>query len=229
MYMASAIFYTIELIGKQNVAERIVILRFTKPTGFSFVPGQFVQVRVPDGDALLLRSYSLSSTPVDPYLELCVKILSGGKASALLDSLQIGEQIEISEPRGFFVIQPEHAKRKIFIATGTGIAPIMSMIEGSHGSEGTTTLLFGVRTEEDLFWTERFEKIKHNQSGFDSAVTLSQPSSGWTGKKGRVTEHLPIELSAEYYICGNAEMVKDVRHLLLADGVNTKSIHLEIF
>lgn len=227
--MAVPIFQTIKLIGKETVARQIVILRFTKPAGFSFVPGQFVQVRVSEGDQFVLRSYSLSSTPNDPYLELCVKILPGGKASALFNGLKIDEAVAISEARGFFVVKPEHAKRKIFIATSTGITPIISMIEGNTGAGEMATLVFGVRTEEDLFWVERFKKVKQKQTNFEHIITLSQPSLNWTGKKGRVTAYLPIEASGEYYICGNADMVKDVRQILLIKGVNTKSIHLEIF
>lgn len=227
--MAIPIFQTVKFIEKQTVARQIVILRFTKPTGFSFIPGQFVQVRVPEGDQFVLRSYSLSSTPNDPYLELCVKILPGGKASALFASLRVGETVAISAARGFFVVKPEHARRKIFIATGTGIAPVISMIEGSTEVDQVATLVFGARNEEDLFWVERLEKIKQRQAHFEYTIALSQPSLSWPGKQGRVTAYLPIETSGEYYLCGSADMVKDVRQVLLAQGVNTKSIHLEIF
>lgn len=227
--MAVSVFQTVKLIAKQTPARQIVILRFTKPAGFSFAPGQFVQVRLPEGEKFAERSFSLSSIPGDGYLELCVKILPGGLASAFFERISPGEAIELSGARGFFVVKPSPARRKIFVATGAGIAPVMSMIRGGLRPDDAATLLFGVRSEEDLFWTERFERIKRDRAHFDYAVILSQPGPEWTGKKGRVTAHLSVDLSADYYLCGGAEMVRDVRRILLAQGMNTKSIHLEIF
>jgi len=227
--MAAPIFQTVQLIAKQTVARQIVILRFTKPVGFSFAPGQFVQVRVPEGEKFVLRSYSLSSIPNDNYLELCVKILPGGKASALFAGLPVGGEVAISAARGFFVVKPEHAKQKIFIATGAGIAPVMSMIRGSLATNDQAALLLGVRSEEDLFWVERLEAVKQSRPRFEFVITLTQPGSSWVGKQGRVTAHLPISARGEYYICGSADMVEDVRRILLVQGMNTKSIHIEIF
>lgn len=228
--MSESIFYSVKLLEKQTVAESIVVLRFAKPVGFSFVPGQFVQVRAPDVDGFALRSYSISSSPNDPYVELCVKILPGGKASYLFDNLMPGESIEVSNAKGFFVVKPEDKAPKFFIATGTGIAPVLPMVAGVISGGGMVKLLFGVRSETDMFWVERFESLKKSNSNFDFAITLSQPSLGWMGLKGRVTDHVSaIDLDASYYLCGSADMVKDVRAILIAGGLSTKSIHLEIF
>lgn len=227
--MVAPTFYTISLIEKESPARQIVVLRFSKPEVFTFAAGQFVQVRVPEGEKFVLRSYSISSTPNDPYLELCVKILPEGKASALFDGLKIGESVEISAPRGVFVVKPDHHNRKVFVATGTGIAPVVSMLLENAPNAGARELLFGVRSQADLFWQERFAALASRDSNFHYAITLSRPEGEWNGLTGRVIDHVSVDTAADYYICGNVDMVKDVRAKLLAGGVNTKSIHLEIF
>jgi NAD(P)H-flavin reductase len=92
-------------------------------------------------------------------------------------------------------------------------------------------LVFGLRNEQDIFWDTEFTELTNKFNLFNYTLTLSQPSSAWQGKKGRVTEYVESLLAenARYYICGSVEMVKDVRKLLVDAGVNTKSIHFEIY
>lgn len=250
--MAERIFHTTQLLSKTVVADQVIVLQFVKPEGFQFQPGQFLQFRVPEGEGFVLRSYSISSAPHDLYLEFCIKILEAGKGSTFFSQLKVGHSAQVSDPRGLFTVKPEHLSSKVFIATGTGLAPVMSMITSlaykqvsqpvhtlqSSGVSGTTIektalmvrldhleLLFGVRTEADLFWIDRFENIpalKHR-------ATISRPVGSWDGLVGRVTDHLTPDVSAEYYICGNLEMVKDIRSALTAAGVPLKQIHFEIF
>ena len=93
-------------------------------------------------------------------------------------------------------------------------------------------LLFGVRSEEDIFWIDRLEALKQLSPLFDYQVTLSQPKAdgGWSGLRGRVTEHLLHHLvSHKFYLCGSAAMVKDVRDVLLKNGIAGEQIHFEVF
>jgi ferredoxin-NADP reductase len=152
-----------------------------------------------------------------------------------LSALEIGESAVVQGPEGHFVCKDEHAKHKIFIATGTGLAPIMSMVPDQlrTGGEGAQVhVLFGVRNEADLFWIDRFDRLQKLYPYFSHQITLSQPDqpTGWQGLTGRVTTHVPHHhLEAEYYLCGSLEMVKDVRKILVEKGVPMKQIHFEIF
>lgn len=228
--MAEQAFFPIQLLTKQTIAKDIVQLRFTKPADFAFIAGQFVQFQIPEGEKYLLRSYSITSTPDDKHLEFCVKILPDGKASLFFDQMVFGNTAMISTAKGRFVC--DTVGPNYFIATGTGLAPVMAMINqiakiATAVVPGANHVLFGVRHEEDLFWMDRFELLQKQYIA--SAITLSQPAASWAGLKGRVTEHVVPDLSGHYYLCGSLEMVKDVRAKLSAAGVGAKNIHFEIF
>jgi ferredoxin-NADP reductase len=225
--MIESKFFTVRLLKKQIIAQNIWELQFEKPAGFVFKAGQFVQFRILNSDEVVLRSYSISSAPTANYLEFCIKYLPDGKASHFFDTLGIGHTATFSEPKGLFALPKEIEVKKHFIATGTGFAPIMAMLEDNV--LGESNLLFGVRTEEDLFWLERLNKLKEKKADFIYRLTLSRPSENWTGLKGRVSDYLEFDLGAHYFICGNVEMVKDVRGWLLGKGLNTKNMHFEIF
>src|SRR3954468_16595048 len=120
--MAEQQFTTIKLTHKITIATDVIELRFERPTNFVFKAGQFVQFRVFEGATSILRSYSISSTPAAPYLEFFVKIVPDGKASQFFAKLNVGEMAEIGMPKGVFVVS-ESDRPKIFVVTGTGLAP----------------------------------------------------------------------------------------------------------
>lgn len=229
--MPGQTFYSVTLLAKAVLAKDIFELRFTKPVGFDFVAGQFVQFRVPDGEKFVLRSYSISSISTDPYLEFCIKVLPDGKASAWFAHMAVGSTAELGVPRGMFVVDQATEAPSYYIATGTGMAPVMSMVTTAAAADrlATAEVLFGVRSEEDLFWVDRLRSLETDGNPLRVHITLSRPSESWDGLRGRVTDHVKIDSTGHYYICGNIEMVKDIRAKLLAGGVPTKHIHFEIF
>lgn len=220
----------IELTHKLYLTPNIVELRFTKPEGFTYLPGQFIQTYIPTTTPPTVRSYSVSSLPHQDYLELCIKILPGGIASAFFAGLQVGEKVDVTGPNGRFTLAGEDTSRA-FVATGTGFAPVIALAESAAKiSPEKVMVLFGVRNEADIFWANRLETLKNLYGNFDYAITLSQPSENWVGKRGRVTEHvLEVSGSSAYYLCGSLEMVKEVRGNLIKNNVINKNIHFEIF
>lgn len=226
--------YSIPLLEKLPIARDLLQLRFQKPDGFSFLAGQFVQFLIPFEGRFLLRSYSISSSPDEPFLEFCVKLLPDGKASGHFLSMNEGGAVAMRGPNGRFILQ-SNSNGSYFIATGAGLAPVMSMIshkmaKDKNGHE--IRLLFGVRTEEDVFWIDRLEACAAENPMFSYALTLSQPKpdGGWKGLRGRVTEHILHHLvDHHFYLCGNAAMIKDVRGMLLENGIEPAKILFEIF
>ncbi len=220
----------LELIHKVYLTTNIVELRFAKPEGFTYLPGQFIQTYIPTTTPPTVRSYSISSLPHQDYLELCIKILPGGIASVFFAGLQVGEKVDMTGPNGRFTLANEDTGRA-FVATGTGLAPVIALAESAakHRPE-KVMVLFGVRNETDVFWANRLEELKNLYGNFDYAITLSQPSENWTGKHGRVTEHM-LELNgfSAYYLCGSLEMVKEARSFLIKNNIINKNIHFEIF
>ncbi len=232
---ASAPLFSLTLTHKAVIARDVIEMRFAKPPNLVFRAGQFLQFHIPTETGVLLRSYSIASPSAESYIDLCVKLLPEGRASQFFAKLQHGDVVKAQGPEGHFVCKEEHAPHKIFIATGSGLAPMAAMIPDELTRRvpgGSVQLIFGVRSEADIFWAERWEKLAQTDSLFTYSITLSRPDqpTGWQGLVGRVTEHVPHHhLEAEYYLCGSLEMVKDVRKILVDKGVPTKQIHFEIF
>jgi len=126
-------------------------------------------------------------------------------------------------------------KRKVFVATGTGIAPFYSMIAAylKEGGAAEVDLYWGLRHEEDIFWQKEFEQLSRTHPNFRFVLTLSQPSDTWQGKRGHVGDHLFAEeknlSGSDFYLCGNKDMVADMRAKLTAAGVPDMQVKFELF
>ncbi len=225
--------YVTRLLRKNYLTKDVLELMFEKPDGFEYRAGQFVQWEIPSGDKSVFRSYSLSSSPEDHFLQFCLKLLPAGKASSLAASIAAGSELRFHGPMGNFT---NTQKRPLyFVATSAGIAPIISIIrdELEHKkTEAEVRLLFGVRSEDDIFWQDRLEDLKSRFNNFTFHITLSQPKpdNGWGGLRGHVTNHILHHLvNHNFYLCGNAAMVKDVRQALIKNSISQEQIHFEIF
>jgi len=224
--------YKTNIISKKELTGNVLEIRLNKPQNFDFSAGQFIQLHANDGAKAVLRSYSLSSTPKDIDIELCVKIYETGVASQLLKKTPEGGEISFRGPAGRFTHDATNEKL-LFIATGVGLAPIMGMIRDeleNKKNQNNIHLVFGVRYEKDIFWTNRLDELQKKYQNFTYSITLSQPEDSWSGLRGRVTEHLPADTSDLHaFLCGSAEMVKTVREMLMTQGTGVQKIHFEIF
>jgi ferredoxin-NADP reductase len=224
--------YTTVLQRKIMIAKDVLELEFEKPTTFTFKAGQFVQFFIPDGMQYVLRSYSIASPPGEEGLEFCVKLLPTGKGSDFFREVAKGTPARFQGPNGKFIIENYLDESILFIATGVGLSPMMSMLKDClTKTRKKIQLFFGVRSQQDIFWLERLNELKNRFAHFDFTLTLSQPEGEWNGVVGRVTPLVSL-LDAEfeqYYVCGSLQMVKDVRTLLLAKHIESQRIHIEIF
>jgi ferredoxin-NADP reductase len=218
--------------SKTQLTADVIELRLSRPVDFDYSAGQFIQFLVSDAEPRVRRSYSLSSTPAHPYLELCIKLIPGGIGSTHIGNKSVGDTFDFIGPQGKFVVNTPSSIT--CIATGVGLAPIMGIIEDELTNKKNTApinLLFGVRNETDIFWLDRLETLARDYANFHYILTLSQPSSSWQSHHGRVTAHLPgvSNLEQQFYLCGSLDMVKDVKHHLTTIGVPAPNVHFEIF
>lgn len=210
------------LIKKEDLTPTVKSYTFEPEQPLDFKPGQFVMLKQIDAEQKLSRAFSIVSAPESSNLVFLMKHNPLGHVSGFLATADLGAQIETGAAVGRFILNPTDTDR-VFIATGTGLAPIASFVALASSVPHTT--LFGVRTESDLFWTDKLPK--------DSLITLSQPSEKWTGLSGRVTAHTATLIKqhphAAWYMCGNPDMVKEVRAQLIDAGIQTSAIHFEIY
>jgi CDP-4-dehydro-6-deoxyglucose reductase len=203
------IFINAKFLKCRNISKGIwnVFLKIPN-SDFKFIPGQYVSIKMTDANGDFLRSYSIVSFK-NNILELCIKFNENSKGQAFFNKLSQDQSVSLTEGKGIFLLQ-KNKNQKIFIATGTGLAPIIAMLENAdtENSNCEKTLIIGVREKEEIFYYERSKNI----SNLKLIYTLSRPSSDWNGEKGRVNEHFPklnLTNETEIYICGNPDMVND--------------------
>jgi benzoate/toluate 1,2-dioxygenase reductase component len=195
--------YRSRITGRRRISDRAFEMLFERPADFNFRPGQ--RIRLAHGG--IERDYSLISAPEDPELAVCIRLVENGALSPLLSAAALGTRIDLSGPDGYFVLLPSPRKR-VFIATGTGIAPFVSMVRA--GAAGFI-LLHGVRSAADLYYRKLLRKASASyvpclSGGPDPPPDL--PSAF----RGRVTEYLSEVLPAgayDFYICGRGDMIRE--------------------
>jgi CDP-4-dehydro-6-deoxyglucose reductase len=202
------------------------------PRPFGFTAGQFISLYLPRDGAEDNRAYSVASAPQPNRFDLCLNRVPGGYFSNYLCDLAPGAGVEFEGPFGFFVLR--HPLRdSLFIATGTGIAPIRGMLQElfACGTDRNVWLLFGVRYPNTILYRDEFEALAARHPNFHFLPTLSRAPADWPGLRGHVQEHLD-SLLAEHpgldaYLCGLKAMVDDVHQRLKARGFDRKQIRYE--
>ncbi len=207
-----------------------------EPTSsLQFIAGQFVMIDVPDSHTTVQRAFSFAHSPNDSKnVVWYVKILEGGIASAFFKQCKNGDSVVFHEPQGHMLLPVMLPDTLIFIATSTGIAPYFSMLHelARNHPQQHIQLLFGCREESDLFVQNELKQFQKLLPHLSVLYTLSSPSSTWSGLTGRVYEHLYLLATSpqsSMYLCGNKQMIIDVRTSLIKNNYNPKSIKFEIF
>ena len=212
---------------------------FIENPEFDFHPGQYMIFRIPHPGQAIHRSYSISTPPSDKsHFEICVRSVAGGHGSNYIHRLRTGNQLEVEGPFGDFVLQENSKKQILMIATGTGMAPIKSMLMHllDKKSSRKVRLFFGNRHETDLFYTDLFRGLKANYPEFEYDMILSSPNPNkWSGYIGRVTDLIEQKISdkdsenTEVYLCGGRKMIEDCKQILEEKKFPDASIHFENF
>ncbi len=196
------------IIEKKMVSSIVMEVRL-RTKDMAFNPGQFVTIRFKDDVGFFNRAYSIVELK-DGILTLAVTLLTGGRGSSFITGYEVGSQVEVTEPKGDFYLQ-DTPNPKVFVGTGTGLAPLIAMMERCPAAK--KTLYFGQRKEKDLFYLERMAKIPN----LTVYTCLDFADDDWTGLRGRVTEHFlnyPLTRDTEIYTCGSDPMMKGLEEIL---------------
>lgn len=233
--------YTVSCTQKKLIAPNVYELKFSKPEGFDFVPGQFILFDVPlitDLQDLQARAYSIASTPQDEELLFAIKLVPNGRASMWVENhMDAGSQIVMKGPFGAFTLNQETKKNYLFIATGTGVAPMYSQIKWALETANDTRkmdLVFGVLTEEDLFWEAEFRALEDAYPNFTAHASYLKGGADWHGNSGSVQERVESMIDdfsqVSVYLCGAPDIVKEMKERCLTEWqVPKDDLHQEAF
>jgi ferredoxin-NADP reductase/MOSC domain-containing protein YiiM len=206
------------------------------------LPGQFVVLRIrttPDSSPLL-RSYSLSNAPSKDHYRVSVKEeMHGAVSQYLKNKVRVGGVLEVSAPRGNFILQQDNDP-VVFLSAGVGATPVLAMLH-ALASAGTTRpvwWLFGARDRDDHPFAAEVHTLLSKLPNAKRYVKYSQPGREDTlgldfDAPGRLTisdiASLQIPDRANFYMCGPTGFMEDLKSGLLARGVGVSRIHSEVF
>lgn len=229
------------LFSKTEVAPDVFHLFLYIPgEGLHFTPGQYIILTVPASPAPLKRLYSLAGSNTDKnILELLIKLVPDGAASSYIRSLNVGSSLEVSGPAGLFSLQKTPAK-KIFMATGTGFAPIRSFLRSCDLQKSGGSLYWGVKNLSETYLFDELLALKEKQSTFSFTYCLSQQPTFDIIPADLLqyyrAGHIDVVWSSqtplinpedEYYLCGSRTVIEALRLLLLSRGVSKSKLFFE--
>jgi len=204
---------------------------------FTYRAGQAAYLQPAGADKR--RPYSIASAPEETaqhdQLEFLVQIDATGASGLLPDLIRPGTLATVDGPLGSFVFPTEHPVEQsfLFIAGGTGIAPLRSMLWHTLLAErpGRIGLVYSVRSPEELAYRQEFEKLdRQGRVTFRHTVTRSV-SDGWTGRQGRIDAASLKDMvdpgNTLCFVCGPPALVGDIRPRLNALGVKDEQIRIE--
>ena len=233
--------FTARLSEARMLTEKIWLGKFelVQPNKIDFLAGQYLLLDVPGTPQK--RSYSIASSPdMTTGVEVMVDLSPHGPGTQYLEGLKAGEEVKFYAPAGEFVQPGEETQirkeeeRLVFVATGTGLAPLRSMyldLLQTKQDKRPMKVFWGLRNELDICFLEELRELASAFPYFSFEIVLSQASPEWTLKTGHVTKHVLADMTERtgYYLCGNPHMIVDVNKALLEKGVQSQHIHMEKF
>jgi CDP-4-dehydro-6-deoxyglucose reductase len=232
-------FFETEIIKiiDETVTTRRYFFQVMSIDKFDYMPGQFVMLQLEINSKIPYRSYSIASTPNGSnQFELIIVLNPPGAGTPFIwDNFKVGSKIMCAGPLGKFVLPEQIQHDLCFICTGTGIAPLRSMlwyIINNKIEHHRIYFIFGARTVSDLLYYDELVELteKHKSVHFIPVLSRESPET-WNGKIGYVHQVYEEVFSnrryAEFFICGWSAMLKEARERLALMGYPKEHIHFE--
>jgi ferredoxin-NADP reductase/MOSC domain-containing protein YiiM len=208
----------------------------------AFQAGQFVVLRllVDSGKPAVLRSYSLSGLPAADHFRISIKReLDGIGSSFLCNRTQLGDVLDVSAPRGSFTLRPSQSPA-VLLSAGVGATPVLSMLHSlaAEKSQREIWWIYGARNRVDHPFAEESRSLLKQLSRGRGYIVYSRPAAtDQVGAEFDASGHIDIALlqrigvsqSSDFYLCGPASFLQNMRDGLRNWGVLAENVHTEIF
>lgn len=222
-----------------------VEIELDQPMGYT--AGQYAEIVIPDeagADAGQGRSFSFASAPkpgdggrqVDFFIR---KVPSGAFTGWLFAQAKPGARLQLRGPHGDFSLRPGSGPI-VCIAGGSGMAPIKALLEQAIADKQASrpvVVLFGARTQSDLYALEAIDQIRRHWTGrfeFVPILSAEPAASAWSGRRGLIPEHLKALVGvrlpdSQAYLCGPPPMIDACIARLTAEGLGASHIFHDKF
>jgi Na+-transporting NADH:ubiquinone oxidoreductase subunit F len=214
-----------------NYDTRKIRLDLIDPEEIEFTPGQYIQLEVPPYGKTpepVYRAYSIASPrPQKDQIELIIRRAPGGICTTyIFELLEEGEHLNMNGPYGEFYLR-DTDREIIFVAGGTGIAPILSILDqmAREEIERKATLFYGANEMRDFYLQDELKTYEDKIPNFTYVPVLAQPKpeDEWEGETGLVTEPLDDRIEdasqQEFYLCGSPGMIDAIIDALEPEGL----------
>lgn len=209
-----------------------VVLRTPPTSTLFYLAGQYIDVIGKEG---VRRSYSIANAVrVDAKLELHIRQVPEGVMSQYwFGEAKANDLLRLEGPLGTFCLRNSQTKNLVFMATGTGIAPVKAMLESLAAAPETLGgkrifVYWGGRTETDLYWQPDFPELN-----LTYRPALSRADAKWSGATGYVQQAVLAEnldlADTSVYACGSEAMIHTAREVLTQAGLPLKHFHSDAF
>lgn len=238
-YLLNAEEFVSEVTDIQDLTHdiKLIDLKILYSKSIDFLPGQYVQLKIPGTDEY--RAYSIASPPLQKdRIELIIRYVPGGLCSTYVHkALDKGDTVTFTGPFGDFYLQEDNSRDIIAIGGGCGMAPIRSILYHlvDKGMPRKFMFFFGARSKKDLFFTQELEQIEKKFANFKYVPALSEPvhTDRWEGEVGLIThvveKYLKADGERESYLCGPPPMIDAALKILPGKGIKTKDIYYDKF
>lgn len=212
------------VMGLEKAADDVMLVKLQLPAAdpFRYYAGQYIEFILKDGRR---RSYSMATTPNENNLvELHIRHTPGGVFTdhvfgAGETQMKVREILRVEGPFGSFFLREDNQKPLVFLASGTGFAPIKAIVERMivNGDRRKTVLYWGGRRPADLYMHELAQQWTKDLPDFSYVPVISEalPEDGWTGRQGfvhqAVLQDIPDLSGHQVYACGAPVMVDSAR------------------
>ena len=230
-----------EVVESRPETPRAKSIYLDVPGWSGHVAGQHVDLRLTAEDGYQAqRSYSIASAPEDGRLALLVERLEDGEVSPYLtDELRAGDRLELRGPiGGWFTWNAEDGGPLLFVAAGSGIAPLMAMLRHRAASESNAPcrLLYSSRSREETIFADELDRLSEDDGSLEvfHTLTRSRPP-GWSGYDRRIDEEMIREVAPApgegplVFVCGPTPLVESVATALVNLGHDPARIKTERF
>ncbi len=195
-----------------------------------FKAGQFVMLKI-DKDRfnklIPSRAYSIANAPNDKHeIKIIAKMIPDSAFSQFLDKLEEHEELEVLGPYGRFVLNEGEAKSITLIGAGTGIAPLIGIMEFALGKNIKVNLFYSDKTEKDLIHKSEIEDLL-NSKQINGKLMVTREDSKYSGRIDKIFLKKNITNSDKYFICGPPQFVTDVVKNLELQGISEENIKTE--
>lgn len=233
--------YSVEkVLSVQPWTDTLFSFTMTRPAHFKFTAGQFARIGLKVNDDLVVRAYSVVSSPFDETLEFFSIVVPDGAFTSHLQHLKVGDALYLEKiPYGFLTLaryQLPLPQDLWLLATGTGLAPFISMLQDfeTWTKYKNIHLVYSVRTQSELAYLDRITEIAETfgegHTGFQFVPIITRdPNAALHDRLPILIENGQLEKAVNFQfnaatthimLCGNPEMVEDTKEALKARGLN---------